>query len=79
MFNMSNLLITLQSSKKSYTFPLSDTSPYSVTSNFPDMFPRQNRVGKSTFFHYQLFLFFFFFFFCDTSSGAVIGKSLKCP
>ena len=71
MFNMSNLLITLQSSKKSYTFPLSDTSPYSVTSNFPDMFPRQNRVGKSTFFHYQLFdkpgikilSFFFFFFF----------------
>ena len=47
MFNMSNLLITLQSSKKSYTFPLSDTSPYSVTSNFSDMFPRQNRVGKS--------------------------------
>ena len=76
MFNMSNLLITLQSSKKSYTFPLSDTSPYSVTSNFPDMFPRQNRVGKSTFFHYQLV---FFVLFCDTSSGVVIGKSLKCP
>ena len=42
MFNMSDLLIELQSTEQSYTFPAKDTSLDLVALNPLDKFPRQN-------------------------------------
>ena len=49
MFNMSDLLIELQSTEQSYTFPSKDTSLDLVALNPLDKFPRQNWVRKFTF------------------------------
>ena len=50
MFNMSDLSRALQSTEKSYTFPLKDTSLTSIASDISGMFPRQNCVGKLIYF-----------------------------
>ena len=42
MFNMSDLLIELQSTEKSYTIPFKDTSLESLALNPLDILPRQN-------------------------------------
>ena len=42
MFNMSDLSIALQSTEKSSTFPLKDTSLTSIASDISGTFPRQN-------------------------------------
>ena len=49
MFNMSDLLIELKSTEKSYTFSFKDTSLDLVLLNPLDVLPRQNWVGKVTF------------------------------
>ena len=49
---MSALSIALKLIEKSYIFPLNDTSPNLLMPNFPDMFPRQHCLEKSTFFNY---------------------------
>ena len=46
MFNMSDLSIELQSTEKSYTFPIKDTSLDWILLNLLDMIPRQNWVWK---------------------------------
>ena len=49
---MSALLTALKLIEKSYIFPLNDTSPNLLMPNFPDMFPRQHSLEKSTLFNY---------------------------
>ena len=51
MFSMSDLSIALQSTEKSYTFPLKDTSLTSIASDISGTFPRQNWVGKLIYFY----------------------------
>ena len=49
MLSMSHLSLILKSTKKSYSFPLKDTSLVSLESNSLDMLPIQNWEGKLTF------------------------------
>ena len=49
MFNMSDMLIALQSTGKSNTFPFKDISLDLVALNSLDILLRQNWVGKLTF------------------------------
>ena len=49
MFNMPDLSIPLQFTEKSDILPLNDTSPDWAISNFSDMLPRQNSLGKYVF------------------------------
>ena len=49
MFNISDLSIELESTKKSYTFPFKDTSLDSLAPNSLEILPRQNWGGKLTF------------------------------
>ena len=46
---MLDLPITLQSTEKSYTFPLKDTPFKSSLSNSSDILPRQNQGGRLLF------------------------------
>ena len=42
MFNMSHLLIALESNERSHTFSFKDTPLDSIARKFPDMLPTQN-------------------------------------
>ena len=50
MFNMSDLSNELQSTEKSYIFPLKYTVIDSVLLNPSEILPEQNRVGKFHFY-----------------------------
>ena len=60
MFIMSDLLIELLSTKKSYTFSLQNTSLDSVALNPSDILPKENRVEKLTFSLFALNLIIYF-------------------
>ena len=58
--NTCDLSLSLSSTEKSYTFPLSDIFPDFGMSHSLDNFPRRNFVGKPTFLLLALNLEIFF-------------------